>query len=290
MSKHKGRNAIIWLVLLLALAYYILDPEPVNQVIKRVWNDEQVEELKGLANVASEFKLADVKQSEYKKYLLPKHDSEKEIVNHFAYTLQYNEKHEQADWVAYLLTKEKLEGKIKRKDNFRADKSITSGSASLKDYKRSGFDRGHLAPAADMKWSEQAMSESFFMSNMSPQKPRFNRGVWKDLEAQVRAWAKKENEVFIVTGPILTDEVKHTIGDNNVTVPNQYYKIILDMQEPEIKAIGFVLPNKKGDKPLNDYAMSVDEVEKITGIDFFEKLPDKYENKIESEYNPALWW
>ena len=121
--------------------------------------------------------------------LSPRPINGEQLVTHLGYSLSYNEKHEQANWVFYELTIDEVLGSIKRKDQFRADPNIKTGSASLSDYKRSGYDRGHLAPAADMKWSSKAMSESFFMSNMSPQTPSFNRGIWKKLENLVRKWA-----------------------------------------------------------------------------------------------------
>ena len=119
---------------------------------------------------------------------------------------------------------------------------ISTGSASLPDYKGSGYDRGHLAPAGDMKWSTTAMSESFYMSNMSPQEPSFNRGIWNRLESQVRRWAIDNGSVYIATGGVLTDGLK-TLGSNSVSVPQYYFKVILDYQEPDIKGIGFIIPN-----------------------------------------------
>ena len=118
---------------------------------------------------------------------LPSQQSNGQIVHHANYTLQYNEEHEQASWVAYRLTSHHLQNpSTKRKDNFRSDPKVKTGSATLSDYKGSGYDRGHLAPAADFKWSSTAMSESFYMSNMSPQVPGFNRGIWKKLESKIR--------------------------------------------------------------------------------------------------------
>ncbi len=127
------------------------------------------------------------------------HTSNHQIIEHSAYILQYNEKYEHAEWVIYLLTQDRVADSFERTDNFRPDPKVITGSASLADYKGSGYDRGHLAPAADMKWSENVMSESFFMSNMSPQKPGFNRGIWKSLESIVRTWAIENNEIYIVT-------------------------------------------------------------------------------------------
>jgi len=142
------------------------------------------------------------------------------IVEREGYALGYIEKHEQPAWVIYRMTKaEAITKAAKRGNDFREDPAIPTGSATLADYRRSGYDRGHLAPAADMAFSERTMSESFYMSNMSPQKPAFNRGIWKDLEEQVRQFAISEHDIYVVTGPILPETKTVTIGANRVTVP-----------------------------------------------------------------------
>ncbi len=220
---------------------------------------------------------------------MPKPIEGEQIIQHDGYTLSYNEEYEQASYVAYKLTQNELYGPYERKDNFREDPLVKTGSASLDDYKGSGYDRGHLCPAADQKESENAMSESFYMSNMSPQAPDFNRKIWADLEGCVRTFADNNLEIYVTTGPVLTDGPYKTIGENEVAVPNYYYKVILDYTNPEIKAIGFVLPNEKADKSLEEYALSVDEVEKITNIDFFVNLPDDVERKLESTYDVRQW-
>jgi len=227
--------------------------------------------------------------------ILPQHPglptlfSDHEQIEHTFFTLSYNEEYEQADWVMYKLPALFLtQNKFKRKDNFRVDSLITSGSASLKDYKNSGYDRGHLCPAADMTWSVDALSETFYMSNMSPQKPRFNRGIWKKLETQVRKWALENEELYIVTGPIF-NEILETIGENEVVVPRHYYKIILDYHKPEIKAIAFVMENKKLTGAVLDYAVTIDSVETLTSIDFFSQLPDNMEHMVESSFNVEEW-
>lgn len=212
-----------------------------------------------------------------------------EIIEREFYTLKYNEKFEQAEWVAYELTRDEVLGSTKRKDTFKADPSINTGSATLYDYKGSGYDRGHLAPAADMKMSSKSMSESFYMSNMSPQAPGFNRGIWSLLESYVRTWAYENESLYIVTGPVLTKDNYPTIGSNNVAIPEYYYKVILDFEGDEIKAIGFILPNKKSSKKLVDYAVTVDEVEEFTGIDFFHQLEDNYEYALESVVDVDEW-
>ncbi|MDA3956859.1 DNA/RNA non-specific endonuclease [Oceanispirochaeta sp.] len=205
------------------------------------------------------------------------------------YTLQYNERFEQADWVAYELTQEEIEGHVKRSNRFREDNEIKTGSAALSDYRYSGFDRGHLAPAADMKMSRDSMDDSFLMSNMSPQDPGFNRGIWAFLESCVRSWTSENESLFVVTGPVLTKQEYPVIGTNEVAVPESYYKVILDYREPDFKGIGFLLPNRKGEGRLQDYAVSIDEVEIFTGLDFYPLLPDDLEESLESVYDVTLW-
>jgi len=219
----------------------------------------------------------------------PAYTTNDAIVEHQHYTLSYNEKYEQANWVAYTLTADHLNNaKFKRKDNFKSDPDIITGSATIDDYKKSGYDRGHLAPAADFSWTEEGMDESFYMSNMSPQVPGFNRGIWKVLEEQVRDWAKKNNTLYIVTGPYI-DKKTDKIGKNKVCVPQYYYKAILDITEPEIKSIGFLLKNEKSSEDIMTFAMSIDQLEEFTGLDFFPLIPDDLEDKLERELNKSLW-
>ncbi len=214
--------------------------------------------------------------------------SEGEIINHSAYTISYNEKHEQANWVAYELTKEELNKVAKRKDKFIVDANVNTSSADKNDYYKSGFDRGHLAPAADMCFSQKAMEESFYFSNMSPQAPSFNRGIWKKLEEQVRKWATKYSSIYIVTGGVLTENLP-VIGKNEVSVPNYFYKALLINIDDNLQTIGFVIPNKKHSGSVFDFAVSIDSVEGITNIDMFCSLPNEIEAKIESDVNLS-WW
>jgi endonuclease G len=210
------------------------------------------------------------------------------VVKHIGYTLSYNEKYEQANWVAYQLTANETEKVVGRSNNFRIDEKVTTGSAENEDYKNSGFDRGHLAPAADMGWSEQAMGESFYYSNMSPQKPGFNRGIWKRLEEQVRQWAIDNQAIYVVTGPVLEPNLP-TIGNNKVAVPKYYYKVILDYTKPELKGIGFIMPNTSSTLALNNYAVTIDSVETVTGINFFPALPNDQEPNIEKSVCLECW-
>lgn len=219
----------------------------------------------------------------------PSYSQSDAIVEHQYYTLAYDEKNEQAKWIAYILTAENLNNaQFKRRDNFKSDPDVITGSASVDDYKKSGYDRGHLAPAADFTWTKDGLDESFFMSNMSPQEPGFNRGIWKVLEEQVRNWAKSNHKLYIVTGPVI-DKRPKKIGKNKVSVPAYYYKAILDIQEPELKAIGFLLKNEKSSEDVMSFAMSIDQLEEQTGLDFFPLIPDELEEKLEANLNKGLW-
>lgn len=209
------------------------------------------------------------------------------IVKHTYYTLSYSEKDEQAEWVFYTLTSEMLNGKQKRTNDFRQDTLITSISSQPLDYKHSGYDLGHLCPAQDMKLNKTSMSESFLMSNMSPQKPSFNRGIWKKLEAKVRKWALTDGRIYVVTGGVLTSN-KGKIGVDSVSIPKYFYKVVYDPKEKG-KMIALLLPNEKGKNPLQTYVVSVDSVESLTGIDFFPELPDTLENLLESRKDLYGW-
>ena len=211
------------------------------------------------------------------------------IIDRPGYALGYIEYHEQPAWVIYIMTKAEATTKVaKRIDKFRSDPEIPTGSATPSDYRRSGYDRGHLAPAADMAFSVQTMADSFFMSNMSPQKPAFNRGIWKDLEALVRYFAITERKIVVVTGPILPKKKSVTIGTNQVTVPTHYYKVIFDLTPPQ-KMIGFILPNEGSDEPLATFAVTVDAVEKATGLNFFSKVPKEEQERLERTISTKAW-
>lgn len=220
---------------------------------------------------------------------IPRTNEPENIIRHSGFSLLYSPDHEQAAWVAYVLTSEEVKGCIPRSNNFRVDPSVISGSAVLADYRGSGYDRGHLAPAGDLKWSKTSMKDSFFLSNMSPQVPGFNRDIWKRLEEWTRDQAVINNEIIVVTGPVLTDGPYKEIGENGVDIPKKYFKVLFDYSEPEIKAIGFIMENKPSKENILIFSRSIDEVEELTGLDFFCLLPDTYEEKLESEFNIRLW-
>ncbi len=191
------------------------------------------------------------------------------------FDMGYSEVYEQASWVVYVLTREEVEeGWVSRTDDFRSDTSLITGSASLDDYRGSGFDRGHLAPAGDMKWSQIAMSESFLLSNMSPQLPTFNRGVWRRLEEQVRDWAVEKDSLYVITGPVF-NLVESVIGENEVGVPGAYFKVLADLSPPSHSFIAFLLPHEGSSSDLMEFAITVDSLERVTGYDFFARAPNQ---------------
>ena len=218
--------------------------------------------------------------------LLPAIQDSSALVVHKAYTLEYSEKHEQALWVAYLLTRDYVKGQEPRTNDFRPDESVRTQSAQLEDYRHSGYSRGHLCPAGDMKWDREAMSETFFLSNMSPQIANFNDGIWQKMEGKARHFANVYDSIYIITGPVLT-ELIDTIGENCVSVPAYYYKIIYNPANNQ--SIAFLVPHKASNESIKRYLTTIDEIEKMTGLDFFPQLPDDIEERMESRYDLSQW-
>lgn len=212
-----------------------------------------------------------------------------EVVAHTHYALAYAEAHEQAAWVAYELTPAEVEINRERAGNFREDPRVSTGSASLADYQGSGYDRGHLAPVGDMNFNALAMEESFFMSNISPQKRGFNGGIWSRLENQVRRWATEKKGIYVVTGPVL-GKAERTIGENEVTVPDFFYKVLLSQRAGKNQMIGFMLPHQASDEDLSAFVEKVDNLEAYTGLDFFPALSDSVEEALESEVRIEDWF
>ena len=210
------------------------------------------------------------------------------IVNHDGYHLSYSEKHEQAEWVAYSLDKKDIVYANRNRPYFIEDPKVKTRSADWKNYKKSGYDRGHLCPAGDRRKSLDSYNETFYTSNISPQKHDFNAGIWNKLEQKTRYWAKKYNHLYVVTGGVLEENLK-SIGTEKVSVPNYFYKILLDYTQPEIKAIAFLIPHKESKKPLYEFVVSIDELEEKTRIDFFYDLPDDIEAKLEKSNNYKGW-
>lgn len=200
-------------------------------------------------------------------------------------------------WVQYELSPADLRGTANRTDDFRPDTSIPFGSrAELNDYRGSNFDRGHMAPAADMKRSQNVMSECFLLSNMAPQiGVGFNRDIWEELEAAVRGWVEQRGSLTIIIGPIFAVKEMQVsykvIGNSHVAVPTYFYKIIVDTNDPNrMEALAFILPNENlSGHHCSEFLCSIDEIEKMTGLDFLSVLPQDVQEKVESRKADKIW-
>lgn len=206
-----------------------------------------------------------------------------QVIRHEGYTVSYNSDYKIANWVAYKLTADEAKSKkAERSNKFVPDPQVKGATAENGDYTRTGFDRGHMAPAGDMKWSARAMRESFYFSNICPQKPGLNRGIWKELEEQSRLWAMDNGAVWIVTGPVISGDLKR-LGKNGVGIPASFYKVICTVTNGKYSGIAFLFENRDYDNTsLKSVAIPVDSVEKVTGIDFFPSVPAEQEKKMEA--------
>lgn len=240
-----------------------------------------------------------IKKESTKTFQLPanleipilRNNSPQQIIKHEGYTVSYNSDYKIANWVAYELTSQEAKSKkAERSNKFIPDPLVKSASATNEDYTRTGYDRGHLAPAGDMKWSGKAMMESFYFSNITPQKPGLNRGKWKELEEQSRMWAQDNGPIYIATGPVIKKDLRR-LGKNRVGIPEKFYKVIVYINHnKEYKGVGFIFDNKDyKNTPLQQLAVPIDSVEKLTDIDFFPILPDKEENEMEKEVDWSAW-
>lgn len=284
LLKNKKLYIIVFVLFSLVFILQLIQfsPKKENRVFKNIPKKESISKVKSVdtSKIILQIPITDLE--------IPILKPDSYIINHFAYSLCYNEESEQAEWVAYLLTRNETRSIYKRSDRFIEDPMVKTRSADHSDYSKSGFDRGHLAPAGDMGWSSQSMEESFYYSNMSPQDPSFNRGIWKKMEEMVRAWALEYDSLYIVTGPVLNSGLQ-SIGQNGVAVPKFYYKIILDNSGKDKKALAFLVPNKGSKESISSFVVNIDKVEEITGIDFFPLLPDNIEKSLEANVNENQW-
>lgn len=210
------------------------------------------------------------------------------VITHGHYSLSYHETYEQAEWVAYEIKRDQLSGEKRKRPFFVEDPRIRTRSADWRNYKGSGYDRGHLCAAGDMVFSAMAYDQTFYTSNISPQKSDFNAGVWNRLEQRTRYWAKKYNGIYVVTGGVLGQGLKK-IGYEGVAVPNLFYKILAKGQGGQLQIMAFLIPHKETKAPLEQFLVPVDSVEQLTGIDFFERLPDSLEKVLEKEIRVEGW-
>ena len=211
-----------------------------------------------------------------------------QLIEKSAYIVSYNKDTKIPNWVAWHLTADHTDGPVRRMSNFYEEEQVASPRATLDDYRGSGWSRGHMCPAGDNKWSETAMYESFSLVNVCPQNASLNSGVWNSIEIDCRKWARQYGDVYIVCGPVLLNREHETIGRNNVVVPEAFFKVILCLQGKP-KAIGYVIRNNEGKKKRDQFINTIDEVERITGCDFFPALPDSIEDVVEAYSNIDDW-
>jgi endonuclease G len=209
------------------------------------------------------------------------------VIHHYTYSLSYNEDHEQANWTAHVLKARDINNTDFKRPYFELDEQVTTGAAHWKNYKKSGYDRGHLVPAGDRKANLQSYTETFLTSNISPQKHEFNAGIWNDLEQQVRKYVIDRGDLYVVTGPVLSKGLQ-SIGTEKVSVPLVFFKILYHRDRNGGKMIAYLIPTKASTSNPDEFIVSVDHIEAITGIDFFSQLDDEVEQRLERMVNKGL--
>lgn len=259
---------------------------------KRIHKDvvETVKEGAAEAETATKKAVAKVTNRKLELPARLKHTPER-IVEHTGFTLSFNREHNNPNWVAWELTADETKGTLPRANDFEPDPKLPENhQVTHADYTRSGYDRGHMVPAADMKWDSKAMNDCFYMSNICPQTHALNAGGWETLESACRRWAKQEGSVYIVCGPIYKGTKHKTIGkDLKITVPEGFFKVVLSMREGKEKAIGFYYANSNAKQTMEQTATTVDEIEALTGMDFFVNIDDHLEERIESSFSLKQW-
>lgn len=219
--------------------------------------------------------------------ILPENTKAQEI-DYNGFHVSFNPDHHIPNYVVWQLTKAKAAGKGKRESQFDVDPNV-QGCATLEDYRRSGYDRGHMAPAGDMKWSDLSMTQCHYLTNIVPQNHELNKGVWNAIEQKSREWVEVEDSLIIITGPVLTDDNLEKIGHSGVTVPRRFFKIILAPNSDPLMALAFMVDNRDVEHNYEWYTASIDQIEEATGMDFFSSLPKDVENKIECSRGLGAW-
>jgi len=215
-------------------------------------------------------------------------DIPNQLLFRYSYISSYNFKTRCPNWVAWHLTSNHADGDCPRYSKYDEDMEVPAPRATNEDYRGSGWTRGHMCPAGDNKWDAEAMRESNLLSNMCPQHASLNSGLWNVIERDCRKWAVRYGDVYIVCGPVFLNKEHETIGMNKVVVPEAFFKVILRLS-PEPAAIGFVVRNNEGKKKKDQFVNTVDDVERITGMDFFPALPDSIENSVEATASLYNW-
>lgn len=274
VSRRKGKNgklyAILTFIILFGAAYF-------SGEILSACDHSDVSEINPVVSTADQL-----------QQVVTNPALEEEIIHYKGMTVSFNKRLHIPNWVAWELTAQETTGDNNREEKFFCDESV-DGCPETWDYSYSGYDRGHMTPAGDMKWDSEAMRQTFYLTNICPQAPDLNRGTWKTLEEKCRVRAKNDSAIIIICGPILTDPITEYIGDSRVAVPKRFFKVVLSPFRDEPVAIGFIMPNAKVVGGMQPAAVSVDEVEAATGHDFFSILNDEEETNLEKMCNFNRW-
>lgn len=284
--KKKSPKGVVYLIILICIACFLYEP-----IAKALRLSQSVFAIESAESTKPQSSSENIVAGNELLLPAPLKRTPEQILHRKSYTVSYNKDLKIPNWVAWELSPEKLVERESRTDKFLPDPDLPEDEAvTTNDYKGAGMDRGHMCPAGDNRWHWKAMQESFYMTNICPQDHNLNRGDWKELEEACRKWAQAEGKIYIVCGPILYKQKHRTIGkQHRVTVPEAFFKVILCTASTPPKAIGFIYKNASGNHPLDSYVNSVDEVERITGIDFFPALPDEVEDKVEAAYDLEQW-
>lgn len=226
-----------------------------------------------------------------------------QIIEHQAYVVSYNATYKVPNWSLYELTREETYGSLKRSNDFAPDPAVPERQmAQLEDYRGSGYDRGHMTPSGDLNWDAKVMSETYLLSNMCPQGHDFNAGTWLDLEHAVERWGRRDSAITVICGPVLPKTAEEAsrmkrIGRGKVLVPEKFWKVVLSPFGDKPKAVAFLMPNyneldasHRNNRPIREYAVTVDYLEELLDIDFFPILPDDVEERIEATFDPRDWF
>lgn len=289
------RKVLLWatLVFLIAMGILLFSEYKKGGDVKVALIEDAVKEVSPPVTAVKE-KVPVRKEQEVSNLEIPSGYAygKEQLIRREGYTLSYNATYKIPNWVAYELTAKKASAtKVPRYKNFMPDPAVTSNTDFNYDYSASDYDRGHMVPAGDMKWSYEAMKETFYFTNICPQSPKLNGGIWANLEVQCREWAKANKVIYIVAGPVIKQDMER-MGKNRIAIPTHFFKVVCtQLSNGRYEGVGFLFENRPYIKTkIKDMRVPIDEVEKMTGIDFFPSLPDEVEEAMESRVNNRFWF
>lgn len=284
MSRKNSLLIVTLLMVAVAIALFVREP----QAESTKPSPEITGEFDTEATTAEEKPKSIQDYRKFENVVIPEGVSNKDI-DYEGFHVAFNPKKHEPNYAAWILSEDRIDGPYSRKDvSFMPDNAV-KGCASLADYRSSGYDRGHMVPAADMKWSKQAMADCHLLTNMCPQDNKLNSGAWATVEKNTRKWVQKHGTLVIVAGPVLTDKLSKKIGKSKIPVPERFFKVIIAPDAYPPLGIGFIMPNGYVEGGAQSTVVSIDQVEAITGFDFFSALPDDIENEVESQNSLRIW-